>query len=335
MATLSSGEWRERIRAAGAEELEALRLDLFGRRGVLTDAMKALRGLEPSERAKRGRELNDVKAVLEEALSRRQEELSKQALDLRLATEWVDPTLPGTHVAVGHIHPLAQMETRLEEVFASMGFEVKRGPEVEDDWHNFEALNFPKDHPSRDMQDSFLVEGGYLLRTHTSPVQIRAMEERAPGPIRIIVPGRVFRRDDDITHSPVFHQIEGLVVDSGVSMAHLKSTLFTFARTVFGAEAPLRLRPSYFPFTEPSAELDVGCLFCRGEGCRVCKESSWLEILGSGLVHPNVLRNGGYDPEAVSGFAFGMGLERIAMLYYNVPDVRLFYQGDARFLTQF
>ncbi len=335
MATLSGEEWRARIRTAGADELEALRLELFGRRGVLTDAMKALRDLEPSERAERGRQLNEMKAVLEEALSSRQEDLSRQALDLRLATESVDPTLPGTHIAVGHIHPLAQMETRLEEVFVSMGFEVKRGPEVEDDWHNFEALNFPKDHPSRDMQDSFLVEGGYLLRTHTSPVQIRAMEERAPGPIRIIVPGRVFRRDDDITHSPVFHQIEGLVVERGVSMAHLKSTLFTFARAVFGAEAPLRLRPSYFPFTEPSAELDVGCPFCGGEGCRVCKESGWLEILGSGLVHPNVLRNGGYDPEEVSGFAFGMGLERIAMLYYNVPDVRLFYQGDARFLSQF
>lgn len=323
------------IDRADREGLEMLRLGLFGRHGSLTEAVKALRDVPPDLRPERGRVLNRMKAALEEALERRLEALEASALEARLLTEGLDVTLPGTVLPLGHIHPLALMSRRLEEVFVAMGFEVKRGPDIEDDWHNFEALNFPPDHPSRDMQDSFLLEGGWLLRTHTSPVQIRTMEERAPSPVRIVVPGRVFRRDDDITHAPVFHQVEGLVIDKDVSMAHLKSTLYTFAREIFGQAVPLRLRPSYFPFTEPSAELDIGCLFCHQEGCRVCKGTGWLEVLGSGMVHPNVLQNGGYDPTVVSGFAFGLGIERITMLFYNIPDVRLFYQGDLRFLEQF
>ena len=323
------------IGEADRTRLESLRLEIFGRKGTLTEAVRSLRDLPPDARPERGRRLNQMKTVLEQALSDRLEVLAQEELKERLGRERVDVTLPGSAYPSGRIHPLSLMSRRLEEVFVAMGFEVKRGPDVEDDWHNFEALNFPPDHPSRDMQDSFLLEGGWLLRTHTSPVQIRTMEERAPDPVRIVVPGRVYRRDDDITHAPVFHQIEGLVIDEGVSMAHLKGTLFTFAREIFGQDVPLRLRPSYFPFTEPSAELDVGCLFCRQDGCRVCKGTGWLEVLGSGLVHPKVLRNGGYDPDRSSGFAFGLGIERITMLYYNIPDVRLLYQGDLRFLEQF
>lgn len=323
------------IREADADGLEGLRVELFGKKGVLTLEMRDLKDVSPEDRPQVGREINLAKTALEEAVESRREALAAAGLRERFSQETLDVTLPGRPFPVGHIHPLSQVEQRLESIFVGMGFEIKKGPDIEDDWHNFESLNFPKDHPSRDMQESFQLEGEWLLRTHTSPVQMRTMLERAPEPIRIIAPGRVYRRDDDATHSPFFHQIEGLVVGPGISMAHLKATLYTLARQVYGENVRLRLRPSFFPFTEPSAELDIGCVFCQQAGCRVCKGTGWLEILGCGLVHPNVLVSGGYDPEKVSGFAFGMGLDRITMLYFGVSDIRLLFQGDLRFLTQF
>ncbi|MHB1505639.1 MAG: phenylalanine--tRNA ligase subunit alpha [Sulfobacillus sp.] len=324
------------IEQADLPGVEALRVAWLGRHGTLTDALRQLASLDPEHRRQVGQELNRLKQAVEQNLAQRQQQLAADALRLRLASEEVDLSLPGEPVAVGHPHPLALIQDRLVSIFVAMGFAVAVGPEVEDDWHNFEALNFPHDHPARDMQDSFsLAAGGWLLRTHTSPVQIRAMQLSAPRPLRIIAPGRVYRRDDDATHASSFHQIEALVIDQAVSMAHLKATVATFARTLFGPDVPLRFRPSYFPFTEPSAELDVGCLFCQQAGCALCKMSGWLEVLGSGMVHPKVLTAGGYDPERVSGFAFGVGIERLAMLYYQIPDVRLLLEGDLRFLSQF
>ncbi len=336
---MADQDWQaylEAIDQADLTELEALRVEVLGRRGKLTEALRALSQLPPEARRESGQMLNRTKAAIEERLMSRRQTLAESALVQRLAEERVDLTLPGEPIALGHPHPLAMIQERLVSIFVAMGFQVALGPEVEDDWHNFEALNFPKDHPARDMQDSFtLASGGWLLRTHTSPVQIRAMRASAPGPLRIIAPGRVYRRDDDATHASAFHQIEGLVVDHGVSMAHLKATLATFVRELFGSKVAIRFRPSYFPFTEPSAELDVGCLFCGQKGCVLCSETGWLEVLGAGLVHPNVLLAGGYDPEAVTGFAFGLGIERLTMLYYQIPDVRILLQGDLQFLEQF
>ncbi len=336
---MADQDWQaylEAIDQADLTELEALRVEVLGRRGKLTEALRALSQLPPEARRESGQMLNRTKAAIEERLMSRRQALAESALVQRLAEERVDLTLPGEPIALGHPHPLALIQERLVSIFVAMGFQVALGPEVEDDWHNFEALNFPKDHPARDMQDSFtLASGGWLLRTHTSPVQIRAMRASAPGPLRIIAPGRVYRRDDDATHASAFHQIEGLVVDHGVSMAHLKATLATFVRELFGSKVAIRFRPSYFPFTEPSAELDVGCLFCGQKGCVLCSETGWLEVLGAGLVHPNVLLAGGYDPEAVTGFAFGLGIERLTMLYYQIPDVRILLQGDLQFLEQF
>ncbi len=336
MPTRPLSDYLAEIDGADRTGLEALRVQWLGRHGSLTAALRELGTLGPKERRTAGQELNALKQAVEERLLARQRQLQAQALSSRLDNERVDLSLPGEPVALGHPHPLAVTQERLVSTFVAMGFAMAVGPEVEDDWHNFEALNFPPDHPARDMQDSFaLADGGWLLRTHTSPVQIRAMQQAAPGPLRIIAPGRVYRRDDDATHASTFHQIEALVIDRGVSMAHLKATLKTFARALFGADVPLRFRPSYFPFTEPSAELDIGCLFCQQAGCAICKLSGWLEVLGSGMVHPKVLQAGGYDPERMTGFAFGLGIERIAMLYYQIPDIRLMLQGDLRFLSQF
>lgn len=336
---MADERWAPYLKAIDEADLttvESLRVELLGRRGKLTEALRGLAQLPPQVRRQEGQALNQAKAAIEARLEARRQMLTASELAKRLDGERLDLTLPGQPAALGHPHPLALIQQRLVSIFVAMGFQVVLGPDVEDDWHNFEALNFPKDHPARDMQDSFSLKGGsWLLRTHTSPVQIRAMQDQAPGPLRIIAPGRVYRRDDDATHASAFHQIEALVVDHGVSMAHLKSTVSTFARTLFGPEVPLRFRPSYFPFTEPSAELDVGCLFCGQAGCSLCGGSGWLEVLGSGLVHPKVLSAGGYDPELVSGFAFGLGIERVTMLYYQIPDVRLLLQGDLRFLSQF
>ncbi len=323
--------------ARDLEAVQAARTTWLGRKGPIVDALRSIKDRPPEERRDLGLELNRLRDELEAILSEREGSLEEESLRRRLADERVDVTLPGRPRAIGGPHPLRMAEAELVRVLRKIGFSIVEGPEVESEYLNFEALNIPEDHPAREMQDTFYLRDlpGLLLRTHTSPVQVRAMRASAPNPLRVICPGRVYRRDDDVTHSPVFHQIEGLAVGEGIGMHHLKATLYEFARQLFGADVPLRLRPSYFPFTEPSAELDVGCPFCHGQGCRVCKGSGWIEVLGSGMVHPHVLREGGYDPERFTGFAFGLGIERTAMLRYGIDDVRLLYLGDLRFLTQF
>jgi phenylalanyl-tRNA synthetase alpha chain len=326
---------REEIeRATTRRDLDEVRVKYLGKRGTLTQLLRALPGLPPAERPIVGKEANAAKAGLESELEARQVLLEGLERRARLAGDRPDLTLPGRRVVPGALHPLTQVHDEIVDVFTGMGFAVAEGPEVELDFYNFEALNIPKDHPARDMQDTFYVGGEVLLRTHTSPVQIRTMERQKP-PVRIICPGRVYRRDADITHSPVFHQVEGLAVDRGISMGDLKGTLALFARELFGPDSRIRFRPSFFPFTEPSAEVDVLCFLCKGGGCRVCKQSGWLEILGSGMVHPRILRAMGYDTEEVTGWAFGMGIERVAMLRYGVDDIRLFFENDLRFLSQF
>jgi phenylalanyl-tRNA synthetase alpha chain len=263
-------------------------------------------------------------------------ELKAIEMGLKLKEEKIDISLPGRLIQVGRKHPISLVTEEIKAIFIGMGFSVAEGPEIECDYYNFEALNVPRDHPARDMQDTFYINDEMLLRTHTSPVQVRTMEKLAPQiPVKIIVPGRVYRKDDDATHSPMFNQVEGLIVDENITFANLKGTLMLFAQKIFGEDVRVRYRPSFFPFTEPSAEMDISCVHCKGEGCRVCSHTGWLEILGAGMVHPRVLQYGGYDPEKVTGFAFGMGIERIAMLKYGINDLRLFFDNDKRFLTQF
>lgn len=321
-------------RAQTSQELEQVRLKYLGKKGILSQLLRSMPSLPPADRPVVGREANAAKDEFEAELARRLAATKAEERRARLAAERIDLTLPGRRAPQGSLHPLTRVLDEIIEVFQGLGFAVAEGPEVESDYFNFEALNIPKDHPARDMQDTFYVADEVLLRTHTSPVQIRTMARQKP-PVRIIAPGKVYRRDADITHSLMFHQVEGLAVDRDISMADLKGTLECFARELFGPESRIRFRPSFFPFTEPSAEVDVLCFLCRGEGCRVCKASGWLEILGSGMVHPQVLRTVGYDPEEVTGFAFGMGVERIAMLKYGIDDIRLFFENDLRFLAQF
>ena len=332
--TIVEGAREEIERAATRRDLDEVRVKYLGKRGTLTQLLRALPGLPPAERPIVGKEANAAKAGLESELEAREAVLEGFERRARLAADRPDLSLPGRRIVPGALHPLTQVHDEIVDVFTGMGFAVAEGPEVELDFYNFEALNIPKDHPARDMQDTFYVGGEVLLRTHTSPVQIRTMERQKP-PVRIICPGRVYRRDADITHSPVFHQVEGLAVDRGISMADLKGTLALFARELFGPDSRIRFRPSFFPFTEPSAEVDVLCFLCKGGGCRVCKQSGWLEILGSGMVHPRILRAMGYDTEEVTGWAFGMGIERVAMLRYGVDDIRLFFENDLRFLSLF
>ncbi len=320
-------------RVQEAEELERLRVSLLGRKGRLTALLRQTGSLPKEERPAFGQAVNRAKQEVEEALKRAEAELAARAASGPRVGE-VDVTLPGIRPQRGRLHPITQTERRILEVFSAMGFEVVESPEVELDWYCFEALNMPPDHPARDMQDTFYVEPDVVLRTHTSPVQVRTMESQEP-PVRIVCPGKAFRRDSDATHSPMFHQVEGLMVDRGVSFSHLKWTLTTFVRRIFEKDLPVRFRPSFFPFTEPSAEVDIGCVVCGGRGCRVCGHTGWLEILGSGMVDPNVFENVGYDPDQVSGFAFGMGIERIAMLLWGIDDLRMFYDNDLRFLRQF
>nr|WP_205664669.1 phenylalanine--tRNA ligase subunit alpha [Ammonifex thiophilus] len=324
---------------AGAEDLaklEAVRVRFLGRKGELTSILRRVSQLPPEERPVIGRRANAVKEELERLLERREEELKAQALAERLKAEAVDVTLPGRAVPLGHYHPLTLVLEEIERIFLGLGFSVVEGPEVELDWYNFEALNIPKDHPARDMQDTFFITDEVLLRTHTSPVQVRVLEKLAPRlPVRVIAPGKVYRRDDDATHSPMFHQVEGLAVDKKIRFSDLKGVLLTFAQEMFGPDTRLRFRPSYFPFTEPSAEVDISCVICGGRGCRVCKDTGWIEILGAGMVHPHVLSVSGYDPSECRGFAFGLGIERIAMLKYGINDLRLFFTNDWRFLSQF
>ena len=312
--------------------LEGLRVQYLGRKGALTQILRSLGQLDPELRRAVGQEANRTKEALEAALEAALVVLKEAAR--RAETTAVDVTLPGRRSPLGRSHPLQRVMEEVCEIFRHLGFEAVSGPEVELDWYNFEALNLPPDHPARDMQDTFYFTDQVLLRTHTSPMQIRTMEQRRP-PVRIIAPGKVYRRDSDITHSPMFHQVEGLLVDRGVTFADLKGVLTAFVHQMFGPEVSLRFRPSYFPFTEPSAEVDIACVICRGEGCRVCKVTGWLEVLGSGMVHPAVFEAVGYDPEEFTGFAFGLGIERLAMLKYGIDDIRLFFENDLRFLRQF
>jgi phenylalanyl-tRNA synthetase alpha chain len=332
--------------AKGPEAVQGLRDRYVGRKsGAVTALMKSLGSLAAEARKEAGQELNALKEHVEQRLEEARRRLEDRVRDERLAREKVDVTLPGRTGPLGRLHPLTRTRQDLEDIFLSMGYEVYDGPEVEDDYHNFEALNMPPDHPARDMQDTFYLEGpgGLLLRTHTSSAQIRYMLDNPHPPnVRIICPGKVYRRDSDITHSPMFHQIEALVVGPGITLADLKGTIEAFLHALFGAQFPVRFRPSFFPYTEPSVEVDLGCVVCGGKGCRVCKTTGWLEIMGSGMVHPAVfeavnarLGRVVYDPEKVSGFAFGLGIDRVAMVRHGVDDIRLFYENDLRFLGQF
>jgi phenylalanyl-tRNA synthetase alpha chain len=314
--------------------LEEVRVRLLGKKGLLTEQLKGLGKLPAAERPAAGQKINDAKAAVQSALEVRRAELDIETLNAELARGAIDVTLPGRGQGHGSLHPVTRARLRIEQIFTQAGFQIASGPEVEDDFHNFEALNIPRDHPARAMHDTFYFPDGRLLRTHTSPVQIRAMRARTP-PMSLIAPGRVYRNDSDMTHSPMFHQVEGIVVGENVSFANLKSMLHTFVEHFFEQPLGMRLRPSYFPFTEPSAEVDIECVFCRGAGCRVCKQTGWLEILGCGMIHPNVLAAAGIDSEQWQGYAFGMGIERVTMLRYGVDDLRLFFENDVQFLKQF
>ena len=325
------------LSAIGAEnaDLEQIRIQYLGKKGELTSVLRGMGALSPEERPVVGQIANEVRAVIESALKDKANASKDAELAKRLVTEKIDVTLPAAAPAQGKLHPLTQVQRTIEDIFIGMGFSIAEGPEVEYDYYNFQALNIPENHPARDTQDTFYITENILLRSQTSPVQVRTMENQKP-PIRVISPGRVYRSDAvDATHSPLFHQVEGLVVDKGVTMGDLKGMLETFAKTLFGNDTRLRFRPHHFPFTEPSAEVDVSCFVCGGKGCRVCKNEGWIEILGAGMVHPFVLSNCEIDPKEYSGFAFGMGVERIAMKYYGIDDMRLLYENDTRFLGQF
>lgn len=321
---------------AEIDKLAEIRVKYLGKKGQVTSVLRGLGQLDASERPRMGQVVNEIRTELEDRINAKRDELKELELAHKLASERIDVTLPGRKPLRGHKHPLTLTMDRIKHTFMSMGFDIAEGPEVETDYFNFEALNLPKDHPARDMQDSFYITENILLRTHTSPVQARTMQATEPNkPVRIIAPGKVYRRDYDATHSPMFHQVEGLAVDKGIRFSDLKGTLELFIHEIFGSDVGVRFRPSFFPFTEPSAEVDISCVMCGGKGCRVCSSTGWLEILGSGMVHPRVLKMSGFDPGLVSGFAFGMGVERIAMLTYGIDDLRLFYENDMRFLRQF
>jgi phenylalanyl-tRNA synthetase alpha chain len=320
--------------SANLERLDDVRVRLLGKKGQLTEQLKSLGALPAGERPAAGQKINEAKAAVQAAVESRRAALEAAALDAELATGAIDVTLPGRGQEPGSLHPVTRTRLRIEQIFMQAGFQVATGPEVEDDFHNFEALNIPKNHPARAMHDTFYFPDGRLLRTHTSPVQIRAMRAMKP-PLAVIAPGRVYRNDSDMTHTPMFHQAEGIVVGEAVSFANLKAMLHTFVEHFFEQPLGMRLRPSYFPFTEPSAEVDIECVFCHRAGCRVCKHTGWLEILGCGMIHPNVLTAAGIDSERWQGYAFGMGIERLAMLRYGVDDLRLFFENDLQFLKQF
>lgn len=325
----------EELKAASTPDLVLQAKGKYvGRKGGIASFLKELGGLSPEDRKSAGEAINRVKTEIETAIDRLLDGFKSSDRDEKLKKERVDITLPGRRIASGRLHPVTQVMDEIEDIFLGLGFDIAVGPEVELDYYNFEALNFPSDHPARDMQDTFFVGGDVLLRTHTSSVQPRVMEASKP-PLRVIAPGTVYRKDSDITHSPMFHQVEGFMVDSRITFSDLKGTLAHFLKSLFGAKTGVRFRPSFFPFTEPSAEVDIGCVICGGSGCRVCKGTGWLEILGAGMIHPNVFRAVKYDPETVTGFAFGLGVERIAMLKYGIDDLRLLFENDLRFLKQF
>jgi phenylalanyl-tRNA synthetase alpha chain len=320
--------------AADLKTLQDVRVQVLGKKGGLTEVMKGMRDLAPEERPMIGSLVNTLKDQFETRFAERQAELQQQAITDRLASEKIDVTLPGRRTVTGSKHPVTLVTEEIVDIFSRLGFMVEEGPEIEQDFYNFEALNIPKDHPARDMQDTFYITDDLVLRTHTSPVQIRTMLKHQP-PVRVIAPGTVYRRDSDLTHSPMFHQIEGFLVDKKVTFGDLKGILTHFLNEFFGENLEVRFRPSFFPFTEPSAEVDIACVICGGEGCRVCSRTGWLEILGCGMIDPAVFDSVNYDSDVYSGFAFGMGLERIAMLKYGVNDLRLFFENDLRFLKQF
>lgn len=327
--------------------LDQVRVNYLGKKGLITALLKTLGKLSADQRPAAGAKINAAKQQIQNAIQEKKLALKEAAIEAELASESIDVSLPGRHFTHGSLHPVTQTITRIEAIFSTVGYQVEQGPEIEDDYHNFEALNIPAHHPARAMHDTFYIDksslksrgeysdlGEYVLRTHTSPVQIRVMEDHPP-PIRVICPGRVYRCDSDLTHTPMFHQVEGLVVDEAISFADLKGTVDQFLKSFFEADVPTRFRPSYFPFTEPSAEVDIQCTNCGGEGCRVCSHTGWLEVMGCGMVHPNVLTSTAVDIEKYTGFAFGMGVERLAMLRYGVDDLRLFFENDIKFLQQF
>ncbi|MBE9536689.1 MAG: phenylalanine--tRNA ligase subunit alpha [Proteobacteria bacterium] len=335
----SLSSFKKEVEAAilGAETekaLEDIRVGYLGKKGKISGILKGVGALPHEDRPRLGEKANEIKRAVESTIKERAEALSSFARQEKLQSEAIDLTLPGRRVLKGSLHPVTTILKEISDAFLPLGFVVEEGPDIESDFYNFEALNIPKEHPAREMQDTFYLSEDMLLRTHTSPVQIRTMEKYDP-PLRVLAPGTVYRCDSDITHTPMFHQVEGFVVDKGVTFAQLKWTLTSFVHAIFGQDVGIRLRPSFFPFTEPSAEVDIECVICGGEGCRVCKGTGWLEILGAGMIDPEVFKSVGYDPEIYSGFAFGMGVERIAMLKYGIKDLRLFFENDVRFLNQF
>lgn len=337
MESLKSEALQELEQVTNLQELNDLRIKYLGKKGPLTEILRGMGALSAEERPIIGQVANEVRAAIESVIELKQEQYQREETEGKLQSERIDVTLPGRPFEAGAVHPLNKIVQEIEDIFIGMGYTIAEGPEVETDYYNFEALNLPKSHPARDMQDSFYITEEILLRTQTSPVQIRTMEARkGEAPVKIICPGKVYRRDDDdATHSHQFMQIEGLVIDEHIRMSDLKGTLLQFVQEMFGESTQIRMRPSFFPFTEPSAEIDVSCVICEGQGCKVCKQSGWLEILGGGMVHSKVLENGGYDTAKYSGFAFGMGVERIAMLKYGIEDIRHFYTNDLRFIKQF
>ncbi len=328
----------EEVKASSdLKELNRVRVAYLGKKGPITEVLRGMGKLSAEERPKMGALANMIRETIAKAIENKHKQLEDEAVSKKLEAETIDVTLPGRPIATGNRHPLTKIIEEIEDLFIGMGYKIAEGPEVEHDYYNFEALNLPKGHPARDMQDSFYITEEILMRTHTSPVQARTMEKHeGKGPVKIICPGKVYRRDnDDATHSHQFMQIEGLVVDENITMGDLKGTLEVFAKKIFGADREIRLRPSFFPFTEPSVEMDISCKICHGDGCRVCKQTGWIEVLGAGMVHPNVLEMAGFDPKKYTGFAFGMGPDRIAMLKYGIDDIRHFYTNDIRFLKQF
>jgi phenylalanyl-tRNA synthetase alpha chain len=315
-------------------ELQQLKIKYTGRKGLVTAQLKALSSVPPAERPAFGKAVNELKDFVEQTIEEKESSLKDIEKEKRLLSEKIDITLPGKSGQPGTFHPLNKVLEEIKDIFVSMGFGIEEGPEIELDYYNFEALNIPRHHPARDMQDTFYVSDDVVLRTHTSPVQVRVMEKKTP-PLKIIAPGKVYRCDADISHTPMFHQVEGLMVDEGISFSDLKGVLELFIQSFFGKDTSVRFRPSYFPFTEPSAEVDIGCIFCAGKGCRVCKTTGWLEVMGCGMVNPKVFEMSGYASDAYTGFAFGMGVERLTMLKYSIDDIRLFYENDLRFLRQF
>ena len=325
---------KESKSASSLSELQQLRVKYLGKKGIVTSKLKTLSTISPELRPAYGKAVNEVKVYIEAEIERIESLLKKEEHKKRILSEAIDITLPGKFTPFGREHPVNKILSEITGIFVSMGFDVEEGPEVELDYYNFEALNMPKDHPARDMQDTFYISDDIVLRTHTSPVQVRVMEKRKP-PLKIIAPGKVYRCDADISHTPMFHQVEGFMVDTDIAFSDLKGVLELFIHSIFPVATPIRFRPSFFPFTEPSAEIDIGCIFCSGKGCRVCKNAGWIEILGAGMIHPRVFEMVGYDADIYSGFAFGMGVERIAMLKYSIDDIRLFFENDMRFLRQF